>query len=87
MDKAQKSTVIDQYRTHEGDTGSSEVQVAVLTHRIKELTEHLRTHRKDNHTRLGLVKLVGQRRRLLRYLNKEDVSRYRTIVTKLGLRK
>ena len=87
MDKAQKDTVIDEYKLHEKDTGSTEVQVAVLTHRIRELTDHLRTHKKDNHSRLGLLKLVGHRRSLLGYLNNEDVSRYTTIVKRLGLRK
>ena len=87
MDKAQKDAVIDEYKLHEKDTGSTEVQVAVLTHRIRELTDHLRTHRKDNHSKLGLLKLVGHRRSLLGYLNKEDVSRYTTVVKRLGLRK
>ena len=87
MDKAQKDAVIDEFKLHEKDTGSTEVQVAVLTHRIRELTDHLRTHRKDNHSKLGLLKLVGHRRSLLGYLNKEDVSRYTTVVKRLGLRK
>ena len=87
MDKAQKDAVIDEYKLHEKDTGSTEVQVAVLTHRIRELTDHLRTHRKDNHSKLGLLKLVGHRRSLLGYLNKENVSRYTTVVKRLGLRK
>ena len=87
MDKAQKDAVINEYKLHENDTGSTEVQVAVLTHRIQELTGHLRTHRKDNHSRHGLLKLVGHRRSLLGYLNDEDVNRYTTIVKRLGLRK
>lgn len=86
MDKAPKEETISQYRTHERDTGSTEVQIALLTARVHELTEHLRVHRKDYHTRRGLLKLVGQRRRLLRYLGREDVSRYRALVAKLGLR-
>lgn len=87
MDKAQKEKVVADFRTNEKDTGSTEVQVALITGRINDLTEHLRTHKHDNHTRLGLIKLVGQRRRLLRYLNNEDVSRYKAVVEKLGLRR
>jgi len=82
-----KTTVITTHKTHEGDTGSPEVQVALLTERINHLTQHLRTHRKDHHSRRGLLKMVGQRRRQLAYLNKTDVERYRAIVAKLGLRK
>jgi small subunit ribosomal protein S15 len=82
-----KTDIIDTHRTHEGDTGSPEVQVALLTERINHLTQHLRTHRKDHHSRRGLLKMVGQRRRQLAYLNKTDVERYRAIVAKLGLRK
>jgi small subunit ribosomal protein S15 len=82
-----KAEIIDTHRTHEGDTGSPEVQVALLTERINHLTQHLRTHRQDHHSRRGLLKMVGQRRRQLAYLNKTDVERYRAIVAKLGLRK
>ena len=82
-----KTDVIETHKTHEGDTGSPEVQVALLTERINHLTQHLRTHRKDHHSRRGLLKMVGQRRRQLAYLNKTDVERYRAIVAKLGLRK
>ena len=87
MDKADKQAVIEQYRTHEKDTGSTESQVAVLTTRITELTQHLREHKHDESTRRGLLKLVGRRRRLLRYLNSQDVSRYRALIAKLGLRR
>ncbi len=87
MDKAEKQAVMDEYKTHDGDTGSSEVQVAVLTSRIVELTDHLRVHKHDESTRRGLLKMVGRRRRLLRYLNREDVNRYRAIIAKLGLRR
>ena len=82
-----KAEVISTHKTHEGDTGSPEVQVALLTERINHLTQHLRTHRQDHHSRRGLLKMVGQRRRQLAYLNKTDVERYRAIVAKLGLRK
>lgn len=84
MDKAQ---IIKEYQTHEGDTGSPEVQVALLTHRITELTEHLKVHKKDNHSRRGLFKMVGQRRGLLKYLEKTDIERYRSLIERLGLRK
>jgi len=87
LDKAEKQAVMDEYGTKEGDTGSSEVQVAVLTSRIVELTDHLRIHKHDESTRRGLLKMVGRRRRLLRYLNREDVNRYRAIIAKLGLRR
>ncbi|HXH22834.1 MAG TPA: 30S ribosomal protein S15 [Dehalococcoidia bacterium] len=82
-----KTEIIETHKTHEGDTGSPEVQIALLTERINHLTQHLRTHRKDHHSRRGLLKMVGQRRRQLAYLNKTDVERYRAIVAKLGLRK
>jgi small subunit ribosomal protein S15 len=82
-----KTEIITTHANHEGDTGSPEVQVALLTERINHLTQHLRTHRKDHHSRRGLLKMVGQRRRQLAYLNKTDVERYRAIVAKLGLRK
>ncbi len=82
-----KTEIIGGNARHEGDTGSSEVQIALLTERINHLTQHLRTHRKDHHSRRGLLKMVGQRRRQLAYLNKTDVERYRAIVANLGLRK
>lgn len=82
-----KEQIIKEYQTHEGDTGSPEVQVALLTHRINELTEHLKVHKKDNHSRRGLLKMVGQRRGLLKYLEKTDVERYRSLIGRLGLRK
>ena len=87
MDKTQKRSIIEEYQATDQDTGSTEVQVAILTNRIKDLTEHLRIHKHDESTRRGLLKLVGTRRRLLEYLNGEDVARYRSIVAKLGLRK
>ena len=83
----QKAEIIKQYGRTEGDTGSPEVQVAVLTARIQELTEHLKTHHKDHHSRRGLLKMVGQRRGLLAYLKKTDIERYRALIEKLGLRK
>lgn len=79
--------VIAEHRTHENDSGSTELQVAVLTTRIQQLTEHLRVHKHDESTRRGLLKMVGRRRRLLRYLNREDVGRYRALIAKLGLRR
>jgi len=82
-----KATVIQKFRTHDKDTGSPEVQVALITERIAELTEHFKTHVKDHHSRRGLLKLVGQRRRLLDYLKKTNVDRYRTVVVALNLRK
>jgi small subunit ribosomal protein S15 len=87
LDQSERSAVIAEHRTHEGDSGSSEVQIALLTARITELTDHLREHKHDHSSRRGLLKMVGQRRRLLNYLNSEDVNRYRGIVAKLGLRK
>lgn len=87
IQKEKKTAIIAEYATHEGDTGSPEVQIAILTARINELTEHLKVHKKDNHSRRGLLKMVGQRRNLLNYLQKKDVERYRAIVQKLGLRK
>lgn len=83
----QKRQIVEDYATHEGDTGSPEVQVALLTERINQLTEHLREHRHDFDTRRGLLKLVGQRRRQLRYLSNTDVGRYRTLLERLGLRR
>ena len=87
MTKAEKTEIIQKYARHEGDTGSPEVQIAILTARINELTEHLKVHKKDNHSRRGLLMMVGQRRGMLAYLQKKDVERYRAIVKKLGLRK
>ncbi|OGL64208.1 MAG: 30S ribosomal protein S15 [Candidatus Tectomicrobia bacterium RIFCSPLOWO2_12_FULL_69_37] len=85
--KERKTEVIGQHRTHEKDTGSAEVQVAILTERITYLTEHFKTHTKDHHSRRGLLKIVGQRRRLLDYLRDKDINRYRAIVERLGLRR
>ena len=87
MRKEEKTAIIEQYATHAGDTGSPEVQIAVLTARINTLTEHLREHKQDNHSRRGLLMMVGKRRSLLDYLAKKDINRYRAIVAKLGLRK
>lgn len=87
MTKERKQEIINTYRRDEKDTGSSEVQIALLTERINELTEHLKVHVKDNHSRRGLLKMVGKRRNLLNYLARTDVQRYRDIVEKLGLRK
>ncbi len=85
--KDEKSQIIADNATKEGDTGSPEVQVAVLSRRISELTEHLKTHPKDHHSRRGLLRMVGRRRRLLEYLRREDVERYRVLIAKLGLRR
>ena len=85
--KEVKTQVIADNATHEGDTGSPEVQIAILSQRIRELTEHLKVHKKDNHSRRGLLKMVGKRRRLLDYLAKKDIERYRAIIAKLGIRK
>ncbi|MBR6549273.1 MAG: 30S ribosomal protein S15 [Clostridia bacterium] len=82
-----KQQIMKEYAKHEGDTGSPEVQIAVLTTRINELTEHLKVHKKDHHSRRGLLMMVGRRRNLLAYLQKKDIERYRAIVAKLGLRK
>ncbi len=87
MTKEIKQEVINTYKRDEKDTGSPEVQIALLTERINELTEHLKVHKKDNHSRRGLLKMVGKRRNLLNYLAKKDVQRYRDIIAKLGLRK
>ena len=84
---AAKTQVIQDYRRHDNDTGSPEVQVALLTQRITELTEHFKSHSKDHHSRRGLLKMVGQRRRLLDYLKRQDLARYRTAIERLGLRK
>ena len=85
--KEQKTAIIDANRTHETDTGSPEVQIAILTARINELTEHLRVHKHDNHSRRGLLMMVGKRRKMLDYLAKKDINRYRAIIAKLGIRK
>ncbi|MBR3816091.1 MAG: 30S ribosomal protein S15 [Clostridia bacterium] len=87
MTKEQKSAIIAEYATHEGDTGSPEVQIALLTYRINNLTEHLKENKKDHHSRRGLLMMVGQRRNLLAYVQKNDIERYRAIVARLGLRK
>jgi len=82
-----KEKIIREHQTHEGDTGSPEVQVAVLTRRISHLTDHVRTHKHDYHSRRGLLQMVGKRRRLLKYLQKKDIERYRALIAKLGLRR
>ena len=87
MLKDQKTAIIEANRTHEGDTGSPEVQVAILTERIAQLTEHLKQHPQDNHSHRGLYKMIGKRRSLLDYLMKKDIERYRTLIAKLGIRK
>lgn len=87
MLKEEKTAIIKEYAVHEGDTGSPEVQVAVLTKRINDLTDHLRTHQKDHHSRRGLLKMVGQRRNLLNYLQNNDIERYRALIVRLGIRK
>ena len=87
MLKEEKQQIIKEYAVHEGDTGSSEVQIAVLTRRINELTEHLKNNSHDHHSRRGLLKMVGHRRNLLAYLQKKDIERYRVIIAKLGIRK
>ena len=87
MTQEKKQEIIKEFAAHEGDTGSPEVQIAVLTYRINELTEHLKVHKKDHHSRRGLLKMVGHRRNLLAYLQKCDIERYRTIIKRLGIRK
>lgn len=87
LDAATKSKIIAEYATHEGDTGSPEVQVALLTQRINDLTEHLKVHKHDHHSRRGLLLLVGRRRRLLKYLADKDINRYRQLIERLGLRR
>ncbi len=82
-----KNEIIEKFKTHPSDTGSSEVQIALLSDRIKYLTEHFKTHKKDHHSRQGLLKLVGQRRSLLDYLKKKDIAKYRTLIEELGIRK
>ena len=86
LPKDVKSNIIAEYKRGDTDTGSTEVQVALLTQRIRDLTEHLKLHKKDHHTRRGLLKLVGQRRRLLNYLKKVDIERYRVVIAQLGIR-
>ncbi len=87
LDATVKQEIIKEYATHEGDTGSPEVQVAILSRRIKDLTEHLKVHKHDHHSRRGLLLLVGQRRRLLGYLQKVDIERYRSLIERLGIRR
>lgn len=87
LDPAVKQEIIKEYATHEGDTGSPEVQVAVLSRRISDLTEHLKSHKHDHHTRRGLMALVGRRRRMLGYLKDTDIERYRSLIARLGLRR
>ncbi|HJA68474.1 MAG TPA: 30S ribosomal protein S15 [Firmicutes bacterium] len=87
MDKAKKQEIIQQYKLHEGDTGSPEVQIAILTERINHLNEHLKINKKDHHSRRGLLMMVGRRRGLLNYLKSVDIERYRAIIEKLNLRK
>ena len=87
LDPAVKQQIIKEYATHEGDTGSPEVQIAVLSRRISDLTEHLKMHKHDHHTRRGLMALVGRRRRMLGYLQKVDIERYRALIARLGLRR
>jgi small subunit ribosomal protein S15 len=87
IDQTKKAEIIEAYKTGEADTGSPEVQVAILTYRINDLNEHLKIHKKDHHSRRGLLKMVGQRRNLLNYLRDKDIGRYRTLISRLGLRK
>ena len=87
MEKEIKQQIIEKYKTHEGDTGSPEVQIALLTERIAHLTDHLKSHQKDHHSRRGLLMLVGQRRGLLNYLKSKDIEGYRALIEKLGIRK
>jgi len=87
LNTEQKREIIDRFRLHEADTGSPEVQVAILSERINYLTDHFKSHAKDHHSRRGLIKLVGQRRRLLNFLKSKDIERYRTLIEQLGLRK
>jgi small subunit ribosomal protein S15 len=87
IDQTKKAEIISEYKTKEGDTGSPEVQVAILTYRINDLNEHLKIHKKDHHSRRGLLKMVGQRRNLLNYLKGKDIERYRNLIARLGLRK
>lgn len=84
--KEEKQQIIDEFKVNENDTGSTEVQIAILTHRIRTLTEHLQTHKKDHHSRRGLLKMVGKRRNLLRYLKNKDIERYRSLIERLNIR-
>lgn len=86
IEKEKKQAIIEEYKTHEADTGSTEVKVAILTARIRELTEHMKVHQKDFHSRRGLLIMVGKRRRLLQYLKSRDFNRYQTLIQRLGLR-
>ena len=87
IDQKKKAEIISEYATHAGDTGSPEVQIAILTYRINDLNEHLKIHKKDHHSRRGLLKMVGERRNMLNYLKGKDLERYRTLIARLGLRK
>lgn len=87
MTVEEKAKIIEEFKTHENDTGSPEVQIAILTHRINSLNEHLKAHKKDHHSRRGLLKMVGQRRGLLRYLKDNDIERYRDLISKLNIRR
>lgn len=87
LTQERKNAIINEFKTHESDTGSPEVQIAILTEQINTLNEHLRTHKKDHHSRRGLLKMVGKRRNLLTYLRNKDVTRYRELINKLGLRR
>ena len=87
LERETKERIVSDYRTHEGDTGSPQVQVALLTQRINELTEHFKTHKKDNHSRRGLLKMVSQRRSLLDYLKRQDIEAYHQLIARLGLRR
>jgi small subunit ribosomal protein S15 len=87
LETQQKQKIIEEYKVHDNDTGSPEVQVAILTQRINELTEHFKVHKQDHHSRRGLLKLVGRRRRLLDYLKRKDLGRYKTTIERLGIRK
>ncbi len=87
LSKEKKSEIIEEYKINEGDTGSPEVQIAILTYRINSLTEHLKENKKDHHSRRGLLRMVGKRRGLLKYLKNKDIERYRTLIEKLGLRR
>ena len=87
LDREAKERIVNDYRTHDGDTGSPQVQVALLTERINQLTEHFKTHKKDNHSRRGLLKMVSQRRSLLDYLKRRDIEQYHELINRLGLRR
>lgn len=87
LDKAKKQEIIQKFATHEGDTGSADVQIAILTQRINDLTAHLKVHKKDHHSRKGLMMMIGQRRGLLNYVMREDIEKYRDLIAKLGIRK